>query len=440
VRLEAASVNAGASRAASAPRRNHVGTVSLLIAVAGAAASRAVLASGTLDGAVWLRIVAAGFEAAVVGGLADWFAVTALFRHPLGLPIPHTAIIPARRDKIIDGIVTMVEEDWLSPEAILARLERIAPSDEIVKLLRQPRNVERLGGPVRELVRAFARVLTTDEIAGFVERSLRRELRQIPIDSNTGRWLARAAASEGAESTFTTIASSLANLAARPRTATELHWWLDRSARELRAGGKRLVPFILRRKVVQRKIVEAACDYAAAELRNAATEPTHPLRRLVLGALGRFADRLDAGDADALAQAERLRAAIVESLEAGPAVRDILSSLRTQLERDLDDAKGALATLIDRELHGGILALLDDPERRANFDRLVRETAEDLVRRNHHEIGSTVREVLTNLKTDELVAQIEARVGADLQFIRLNGAVVGGLVGVALAVAHWFAA
>src|SRR4029077_19246491 len=102
----------------------------------------------------------------------DWFAVTALFRHPLGLPIPHTAIIPARRDKIIDGIVTMVEEDWLSPEAILARLERIAPSDEIVKLLRPPRNGERLGGPVRELVRAFARVLTTDEIAGFVERSL----------------------------------------------------------------------------------------------------------------------------------------------------------------------------------------------------------------------------------------------------------------------------
>jgi uncharacterized membrane-anchored protein YjiN (DUF445 family) len=439
VRLEAATVNTGAPRAAATPRRNHVGTVSLLIAGAGAAASRAALSSGTFLDASWLQIVAAGFEAAVVGGLADWFAVTALFRHPLGLPIPHTAIIPARRDKIIDGIVTMVEEDWLSPDAILARLERIVPSDEIVNLLRQPRNVERLGGPVRELIRAFARVLTAGEVAGFVERSLRRELHRIPIDASTGRWLARAASSEGAHSTFTALASSLANLASRPQTAVELHWWLDRSARELRAGGRRLVPFVLRRKVVQRKIVEAACDYAAAELRKAAQEPAHPLRGLVLGAVGRFAARLAAGDENALAQAESLRDAIVDSVEAGPAVRDLLSSLRAQLEQDLDDPEGALATLIDRELHGGILALLDDPERRAKFDRLVRETAEDFVRRNHHEIGSTVREVLTNLKTDELVAQIEARVGADLQFIRLNGAVVGGLVGIALATVHWLA-
>src|SRR5947207_15358858 len=98
VRLEAATVNAGVPRAARTPRRNHIGTVSLLVAVAGAAAARAAIASGAFGGAPWLAIVAAGFEAAVVGGLADWFAVTALFRHPLGLPIPHTAIIPARRD------------------------------------------------------------------------------------------------------------------------------------------------------------------------------------------------------------------------------------------------------------------------------------------------------------------------------------------------------
>ena len=114
----------------------------------------------------WLAIVRATMEAAMVGGLADWFAVTALFRHPLGLPIPHTAIIPARRDRIIDGIVTMVEEDWLSPEAILARLEDIVPSDEVVRLLRDPRNVERIGGPVRDLVRAFGRILTAEEVIG----------------------------------------------------------------------------------------------------------------------------------------------------------------------------------------------------------------------------------------------------------------------------------
>src|SRR5690242_3375786 len=420
-------------------RRNHVGSVSLVLAVGGTAACHLGLASGPLAEAPWLRVLAAGFEAATVGGVADWFAVTALFRRPLGLPIPHTAIIPARRAKIIEGIVTMVEEDWLSPDVIGARLARMSPSGAIVDWLRDPAHVERLGAPLRDVLRGLARTLTQEEVVAFVERGLQRQLRELPVDATTGRWLARAVASEGADAAFTAVATSLANLAERPRTATELHWWLDRSARALREGGKRFVPFMLRRKVVQRKIVEAACDYAAAELRNAAQDAEHPLRRLVLDALGRFAGRLGAGDAEALAQAERLRAAVVESLEAGTLVRDTLARLRAQLEDELADPGGSLAALVDRTLHAGVLDALEDPERRAAFDRWIRATAQDLVARHHDQIGLTVRESLEALETGELVAQIEARVGADLQFIRLNGAIVGGLVGVALAVAHWLA-
>src|SRR4051812_23262707 len=100
------------------PPRNHVGSISLVIAVGGAVVCHTALRVGPAAGATWLHVLTAGFEAALVGGLADWFAVTALFRHPLGLPIPHTAIIPARRAKIIESIVAMVEEDWLSPEVI----------------------------------------------------------------------------------------------------------------------------------------------------------------------------------------------------------------------------------------------------------------------------------------------------------------------------------
>ncbi len=112
--------------------QNHVGTVSLLITVAATLACHTALHTGPFVDAPWLRILTAGFEAALVGGLPDWFAVTALFRHPLGLPIPHTAIIPARRAKIVDGIVTMVERDWLSPDVIGTRLARLAPSTLIV--------------------------------------------------------------------------------------------------------------------------------------------------------------------------------------------------------------------------------------------------------------------------------------------------------------------
>ena len=420
-----------------AARRNHVGTVSLLLAVAGAAASRVGLVTGPFVDAVWLRIVGAGFEAAVVGALADWFAVTALFRHPLGLPIPHTNILQKRRTEIIEGIVKIVEEDWLSPDVIAARLVRLAPSALVADWLRDPGHVERLAAPLRDLLRGLARTLGEEEVAGFIDRALQRQLRDLAVDATTGRWLARAVTAESTGVAFGTVASSLANLAERPRTADQLHWWLDRSARALRAGGRRFVPFVLRRKIVQQKIVEAACDYAAAELRTAATDPSHPLRRVVLEAFQRFAERLAAGDPAALEQAERFRTALVESLEAGPLVRNVLGRLRAQLEQDLDDPHGALAELVHRKVRDGILERLDDPDRRARFDDWVRRTADDLLRRYHHKIGETVRENLVNLDPSIFVGQIEDRVSADLQFIRLNGAVVGGLVGMVLAVLHW---
>ncbi len=419
-------------------RRNYVGTVSLLVTISGAVASRIALVTGPFAGAAWVHVVAAGFEAGLVGGLADWFAVTALFRHPLGLPIPHTAIIPARRAKIIESIVSMVEDEWLSPEVIGARLARFAPSALVVDWLRDPAHVERLGGPVRDLLRGLARMLSEAEVVDFVDRTIRGQLRALPLDASAGRLLSRLVESPSAAAAFQSVALSLGNLARKPGTADTLQAWLDRTARQLYKDGKRLVPLLLRRKIVQRKVVEATCDYASTELLDAAAQPEHPLRQYVFGAVGRFAERLSAGDTEALRQVEQVRAALLESLEAGPLVRDLLVQLRQQIEQDLDAPASGLSELIDRKLRDAVLSLLDDSERRATFDQWVRTTADDLLRRHHHQIGLTVRENLEALDTDTLVARIEDRVGADLQFIRLNGALVGGLIGVLLALAHMF--
>ena len=140
-----------------------------------------------------------------------------------------------------------------------------------------------------------------------------------------------------------------------------------------------------------------------------------------------------AGTSLEVLQAEQLGHALLESLEAMPLVRNMLAQLRSRLEQDLDEPEGYLAALVDRELRAGIVELLDDPDRAAAFDHWVRQTADDLLQRHHHQIGVTVRENLEALETNALVAQIEDRVGADLQFIRLNGAVVGGLIGILLA-------
>jgi len=123
-------------------------------------------------------------------------------------------------------------------------------------------------------------------------------------------------------------------------------------------------------------------------------------------------------------------------MEAAPLVRNALEQLRRQLEDDLAADASPLSVLVDRRLRTTIVEWLDDPERRRWFDGWVRTMSEDLLRRHHHQIGRTVRDYLDNLKDAELVERIEARVGADLQYIRLNGAVIGGLVGVLLALLH----
>jgi uncharacterized membrane-anchored protein YjiN (DUF445 family) len=419
------------------PRRNHVGTVSLLCAVAGTAACWAALAAGPFAGAVWIRIVTAGFEAATVGALADWFAVTALFRHPLGLPIPHTAIIPTRRAKLIESIVNIVENDWLSPDVIGARLARFAPSELLVDWLRTPGHIERLGAPVRDLVRGLARTLTEPEVADFADRAIQRQLRELPLDASAGHWVTRALESGSADAAFETAARSLARLVGLASTWDRLDQLLLDLAGRRKEQGKTIEAFLLRRKGVRARLVLGACQAAGDQLEAAARDPAHPLRHAVRSAVARWAERLASGDREALELAERLRGALLASLEAGPLVRDTLARLRRELEEQLDDPASALSRLVDRRLQTGIVQALDDPDRRATFDRWVRSTADELLRRHHHQIGLTVRENLEALDTGTLVAMVEARVGNDLQFIRLNGAVVGGLVGLVLATAHW---
>jgi uncharacterized membrane-anchored protein YjiN (DUF445 family) len=418
-------------------KRNPVGAISLAVAVTGAVACQVALASGVVGDARWVRLMAAGFEAALVGGLADWFAVTALFRHPLGIPIPHTAIIPMRRAKLIEGIVAMVEDEWLSPAVIGARLERFAPSAAVVDWLQDPAHLARLSGPVRDALRAVAATLTEGEVAAFIERGLGARLSQLRVDAAAGRWLRQAIESPSAGAAAESLSESLANLAGRPETARELDWWLGRSADTLHDEGRRVVPFFLRRKAVRRRLVDAACGYATAELHAASRDPGHPLRVRLVDTVRRFAARLEAGDPAAVGQVERLRNALAESLETGAVVRAGLTHLREQLERDLADPASALATLVDRKLESALLDVMQDPARRARFDDWVRATATSLLERHHHQIGLTVREHLEALETETLVARIEGRVGGDLQFIRLNGAVVGGLIGLGLALLHW---
>src|SRR4029450_2751236 len=201
------------------------------------------------------------------------FAVTALFRHPLGLPIPHTAIIPTRRAKLIESIVSVVENDWLSPDVIGARLARFTPSELLVDWLRTPGHIERLGAPVRDLVRGLARTLTEPEVADFADRALQRQLRELPLDASAGRWVARPPESGSADAAFEPAARSLARLVGLGSTWDRLDQLLLDLAERRRTQGKTVEAFLLRRKGVRKRLVLGACQAAGGSLGAAGAAP-----------------------------------------------------------------------------------------------------------------------------------------------------------------------
>jgi len=417
--------------------RNALGVVSLLIALGGTIGCHVALATGAFADASWLHIGVTGFEAALVGGLADWFAVTALFRHPLGLPIPHTAIIPSRRAKIIESITSIIQEEWLSPAVIHARLARLSPSGFVTDWLRDRAHMARLARPVRHVVSRLVRILAEEEVALFLDRTLRELLRERGTAAALGPWLYRIANSESADGVFATVAKWLAGLAASPDVTAGLYWSLERLSQTLHTDGQRLLAFFLRRPKVQQKIVEAISQYATVELHRASQDPHHPWRTAARHTLREFAERLAAGEPRAVAHAERIREALVTSAADTPLVRPLLTGVVSHLEGELSEPTSALSTLLERTLQTSLLEWFATLERGATFDQWIRSTADELVERYHHEIGVTVRENLDALDTGDLVAQIEARIGPDLQFIRLNGAVVGGLIGLLLGLVHW---
>src|SRR6185295_7741682 len=302
--------------------------------------------------------------------------------------------------------VNLVQHELLSPERLDPWLAAAEPGALVLRWLEDPAIVDQIEDPLRGLLHHVARLLQADEVTRFVDRALAHQLRTVPLDASAGAWLVRAVESPDAGVVFETIARSLAKLLDAPGTRAELQRRLHDAAGAMRARGTRVVPFFLRRKAVQRRLIDAACVYAVAELSAAASDAAHPLRRSLLAAVKRFGERLAAGDPGAVAQAARLRDALVESLEAGPMVRGMLGRLRELLDAELADPHGALWELIDRELRSGIRDRLTDPARRAEFDRWVRDTANDLVRRHHSQIGPIVRKSLTERSNDELVAMV----------------------------------
>jgi uncharacterized membrane-anchored protein YjiN (DUF445 family) len=420
------------------PQKNHIGTISLL-ATAGGFGVMEYLSHFhvVVPGTGW-TVVQAGFEAGMVGGFADWFAVSALFR-PIPskrFRIPHTNLLVEKRATLSAGIVDMVQNRWLSPETVAEHLTRLSASRFILEHLSQPSTRTQVVQVARDLLGRLAGSLNAPEIAGFLDRALRDQLAGLELGPTFGKWLeARINAGDTAP-LWDFLAGSLAKSAEQGDFNLPIRNMLETAANNYKDRGfwERVKASLGEMFFDYEELTENISTAFARSLRGIQNDDNHPLRGKLDQQLLGFATKLARGDREACATLDQFQRRLVENAELAPLLARILSRLQETLKAQLADPEAHLSHLLDCLLENLVQELRDEPQTQARLDEWVRRAILNLAERNHGVIGEMVAGSLSKLSDGDLVAQIEGKVGGDLQYIRLNGAVVGSMVGMLLAI------
>jgi len=365
----------------------------------------------------WLGYVRATAEASLVGGLADWFAVTALFRHPLGLPIPHTAIVATRKERIGRILGNFVQNHFLSRDVIAANLRAVRPAERAARWLSDPAHSREIARQVAGGLAKTLDALPDDDAQELVRQVVTARVRATRVAPALGRTLAVVLEGDRHQG-FLNEAVRLAAQAIsdsrdyiRERVRAESPWW---------------VPGVVDDKIYQRII-----EVTEALLRAIGSDPTHPLRTAFDSALRDFVERLQHSP-DVIARVEAMK----EDWLADPSVAELSSRLWEATRRAIvtyaTREDGAAPTPLERGLSSFGTALLANDGLLAELDDVVIDVAAAVVERYRHEIGDLIAQTVAGWDPEATSRRFELAVGRDLQFVRINGTLVGGLVGLAI--------
>lgn len=398
----------------------------LLLAMAAAFVTLRRLAISHPEWAVPFGYAMAFTEAAMVGGLADWFAVTALFRRPLGVPIPHTAIIPANKDRIADTMANFLRDNFLTPQVVARRLYGFNLAANVGAFLADPRRGDqaRLGAGAAGLFADILESLDPDQMGGMVKAGLRRQLEKIDLAPLLGQMLANAIA----DKRHLPVLESLLRKVGETVEANEA---MIREMIHQRANT------IMRWTGLDERLANGVLDGTYRLLAEVIVQPDHPLRGKIDDALSKLADDLHGDPATGL-KVERIKLELLENPAMGAWIEAMWERARAALLHAVRNPDKALAGSLGDSMCQLGRALGEDRRLQVLVNRFARRTLVGVASRYGSGIVRLVSETVKRWDAKTVTDRIEGAVGRDLQFIRVNGTVVGGLVGLAIhAVDRW---
>jgi len=358
----------------------------------------------------------------MVGALADWFAVTALFRHPLGIPIPHTAIIPKRKDEIGRTLGEFVETNFLEGGVVRQKLESTNIARTAGAWLQDPAHAKTVAAEASTMASGILTALSDDEVQDLISDLAHEHLLSPSWGPSLGTWLSRVVDADAHRGAVDLGVDSIAR-------------WLDAN-REAFDGlvSRRLpswVPSVAMR-LVDDTVYHEATKFVAAVQR----DPEHPARKALDQYLERLADNLQ-HDPETIGRLEGAKSAVFDSPRVRALAADAWNTAKAGLLRSLADEESPLRRRVTAALGDLGDRLATDTALQERVDKRIADAAVFLVDRYRHDIASIITDTVERWDADETSQKIELQVGRDLQYIRLNGTIVGALAGLVIfTVAH----
>lgn len=381
-----------------------------------------VLAFAFQERVGWLGYVRAAAEGGMVGALADWFAVTALFRRPLGLPIPHTAIIPNRKDEIGRTLGEFVETNFLAADVVRTKLAGTAIAQRAGEWLREAHHAERIGAEGATIATAVLNALSDDDVRDLISDLAREHLVEPEWGPPAGTWLAKIVDAEAHHGAVDLAVDSIAR-------------WLEANEDSFSGLISRRLPSWVP-KLAHRFVDDTVYHEAVKFIEAVQADPRHPARLAVDGYLSRLADNLQ-HDPATREKLENAKASLFDSPRVGALAAEAWNTAKNGLLTSLADEQSGLRRRAVRALQEVGDRLTTDAALQHRVDTWVSDAAVFLVDRYRHDIASIITDTVERWDPAETTEKIELMVGRDLQYIRLNGTFVGALAGLAIfALAH----
>jgi uncharacterized membrane-anchored protein YjiN (DUF445 family) len=406
-------------------KSRYTATVSLVVMAAG------FIGSLFIEGPVWVRFLQSGFEAGLVGGLADWFAVTALFRHPLGIPIPHTALLPKNREKVSSALVTTIQDDLLSKTSIKNKLAQVPLVARLLSGLEGQLGSHSAKSGLTTLSEYAISQIPLEKLAVYGEQEIRRMLDSVDLEEVLGKAIQQVYTKGYDEKTFDFALNMAEQLILRPDIRDKMGAMASQALQNLNAGGMMQFALNAFANFFNDEKLGSLIQQFMLNGMEGLRQHSNPNRQAVMRALRGWLDN-PANQNKIAVELDDWKSQLLDDWKLNEKLMEALVRMQNQA-LEWVHREDYVETYVIPFVSRITAQITDNEELIERLETGLREQIALWVEANHHKIGSLIRENIDRFDDATLITLMEDKIGGDLQWIRVNGAICGFLIGVILA-------